>query len=597
MSKLTQRTTLQILSLSIGLLFFAACRAPAWCTSGALRCIPQTADSSAKSYWDNCETGQSSQTRSIPDSPLSRTQDDAVSQTLPPENSSNGTHTNLKLRLAGYSLMSATDEPEPQADELKSSKPSPFQLPPALPGADTPPLVIPKPASKPEDKVRVERERAAAFSQLYPAIPALEKVPGASPDSASGQLGLEELQTIARQCHPELRAKAAAVEAARGLMIQAGLPPNPTVGYQADTVRTLFTQGYQGAYIQQTFVTAQKLGLAAQAAAADHANAYLDLQKTWYTVISEVRRQYFRSLAARQRLQLAEALSELSERAYQTQIELVKAGEAAPYEPLQLHVLTTQSRATFFQAQQDALAAWRALAAAIGQPDLPPTMLAGRIDCQVPIIQYEEALQRLLIVHTDLQTAKNLVSKNKTLVTLADRTPIPNLNAGVVVQHDDTFEPGTTTYNLMLGGAVPIFDRNQGNRVATRAELVRASQNVTSTTNQLTSQLALSFAGYESNRKLAASFRNDALSDQVRAYRGIYQRYHADPTSIGFNDIIVAQQTLAATLTQYLTILQSQWEGAINVAELLQVDDLFQLGPQIEVAQFPDVTSDLPTTN
>ncbi len=191
-------------------------------------------------------------------------------------------------------------------------------------------------------------------------------------------------------------------------MIQAGLPPNPQVGYQADTVRTLFTDGYQGAYLQQTFITARKLGLAAEAAAVDHANAYLALRKSWYTVVSEVRRQYFNTLAARKRLELAEALWKLTEQSYRSQVELVKVGEAAAYEPLQLRVLTTQAKATVVQAQQDSIAAWRALAATVGVVNLEPAKLEGRIDCPVPQIEYEIAVDRLMAVHTDIQSARNL---------------------------------------------------------------------------------------------------------------------------------------------------------------------------------------------
>jgi cobalt-zinc-cadmium efflux system outer membrane protein len=414
-------------------------------------------------------------------------------------------------------------------------------------------------------------------------------LPGAAPDLAAGVMGLDELQELARSNQPRLRAAAAAVETARGQMIQAGLPPNPNVGYEADTVRTANTNGYHGVYIQQTLITARKLGLAAEAAAVDHANASLDLQRTWYDVITEVRRQYFNTLAARQRLQLAEAFLQLSERAYRTQIDLVKAGAAAAYEPLQLRVLTTQARAAVIQAQQESLAAWRTLAAAVGLPDLPPSALDGRIDCPVPEIDYETAAARLLAIHTDLQIARNLISKNRTLVTLADRTPIPDINVGVVVQRDYTFSPGTTTYNLMLGGPVPVFDRNQGNRIAKRAELVRATQTVPQTEYELLAQLAPAYARYKSNRQLASSFRTSALRDQVRVYRGIYQRYHADPTGIAFNDIIVAQQTMSATLTQYVGILQAQWEGVVDVAELLQVDDIFQLGPAVDVAQIPQL--------
>ncbi len=155
------------------------------------------------------------------------------------------------------------------------------------------------------------------------------------------------------------------------------------------------------------------------------------------------------------------------------------------------------------------------------------------------------------------------------------------------MQNDDTFTPGTTTYNLLLGGALPVFDRNQGNRVAARADLVKASETAQSISNQLVAQLAPAYATYQTNRLMAASFRTEALQDQVRSYRGIYQRYHTDPAGIGFNDIVVAQQTLASTLNQYLQILQSQWLGLVNVGELLQVDDIFALGPTADVAQIP----------
>jgi len=480
-----------------------------------------------------------------------------------------------------------------RAKVAQDRQPNPFQLPSVLPGADTPPLSVPRQANdaKGKDKEAAEKEREAAFAKLYPVQISQPQIAAAAPDASLGMMGLEEFQQLTHDNHPGVRAAAAAVETARGLMIQAGLPPNPSIGYEADTVRTAFTNGYQGAYIQQTFITARKLGLAAEAAAVDHANASLNLQKVWYSTISEVRRQYFNTLSARQRLQLAEGLLTLSDRAYQTQIELVKAGEAAAYEPLQLRVLTTQARATVVQAQQDSLAAWRSLSAAVGVPSLQPSALAGRIDCKVPEVDYDAAAARMIAVHTDLQISRNLVGKNRTLVTLADRTPIPDVNVGVVVQHDYTFNPGTTTYNLILGGAIPVFNQNQGNRVAARAELVKSTLNINDTQNQLIGQLAPVFSKYQANRQLASSFRTDALADQVRAYRGIYQRYHTDPTGIGFNDIIVAQQTLAATLTQYLSILQAQWQGTVDVGELLQVDDLFQLGPPVEVAQIPDLTT------
>jgi len=54
--------------------------------------------------------------------------------------------------------------------------------------------------------------------------------------------------------------------------------------------------------------------------------------------------------------------------------------------------------------------------------------------------------------------------------------------------------------------------------------------------------------------------------------------------------VIVAQQTVAQVLNQYLDILQSQWQSLVDIGELLQVDDLMELGPLSQVATVPDVT-------
>ena len=528
---------------------FVGCRVPNWCAYRSLGSVPCTADVSSRPYFEQC-----SETGSV-ESPGDKT----LSPLIPA-----------------------------MRDETKSQlrqRDSPLTLPKEFPGAATPPLSLPR--NDADGRPLDPAQQKENILKLYAEFPALPFEPLALPDASHGLIGLEDLQQIARENHPGLRASAASVEAARGLMIQAGLPPNPNFGYEADTVRTLNTPGYHGAYLQQTFITARKLGLAAQAAAVDYANAEVNQRKTWVTVRSAVRRSFFQVLATRKLVVLARALSELSENAYQSQIKLVIAGEAAPYEPLQMRVLTLQSRANLIRSQQESIAAWRILAAAVAVPSLEPTELRGQIDCPVPEIEYEIALAQMTAVHTDLQIAENLIGKNRTLVTLADRVPIPDLNVGFVLQRDYTFTPGTNTYNLMLGGAVPVWNKNQGNRITARAELIRSMQIVSDTQNQLIAKLAPMYGAYKSNRQLAQSYRAEALSDQVRAYRGIYQRYLTDPSGISFNDVIVAQQTLGSVLNQYIDTLQSQWQSTVDLGELLQVDDLFQMGEPAEVAKIP----------
>jgi hypothetical protein len=86
---------------------------------------------------------------------------------------------------------------------------------------------------------------------------------------------------------------------------------------------------------------------------------------------------------------------------------------------------------------------------------------------------------------------------------------------------------------------------------------------------------------------LAESFRAEALRDQVRTYRGIYERYRNDPQGIQFNDVVVAQQTLALTLNQYIDVLGNQWQAVVDIGQLLQVDDIFLMGDAVHVAPIP----------
>ncbi len=72
---------------------------------------------------------------------------------------------------------------------------------------------------------------------------------------------------------------AAAVESAQGNAIQVGLPPNPSFGFEADTIGSGGTAGQQGAKYEQLIKTAGKLKLAQNAALMDVVNAQVALRR------------------------------------------------------------------------------------------------------------------------------------------------------------------------------------------------------------------------------------------------------------------------------------------------------------------------------
>jgi outer membrane protein TolC len=93
----------------------------------------------------------------------------------------------------------------------------------------------------------------------------------------------------------------------------------------------------------------------------------------------------------------------------------------------------------------------------------------------------------------------------------------------------------------------------------------------------LFTNLADTFARYETNRQTDEQYHNSILVDQVRAYRRAYQRYQVGLDS-DFNDVVTSQQTLASTISTYIQLLGDQWQAVADLAGLMQCDDIFAMG-------------------
>ncbi|MBM3999697.1 MAG: TolC family protein [Planctomycetes bacterium] len=480
--------------------------------------------------------------------------------------------------IPGASERSGTQSPDGPSSGLA-------RLPDGFPGAAAPPLALP-----PREGNTPSEAWLSAFDGLYPALPTPPETGQPETGQPEGErLSLATLQAMAMEHSPRILQVAGEVESARGSMIQAGLYPNPWIGYQSDTVNTANTRGYHGIGISQDIVTMGKVALSRQAAGFDLQVAELALERTRFEVASDLRARYFELVVLAERRKLAHAMTGLCDRIYQAQVDLARGGETAPYEPMQLRVLSLQSRGELERIDQSSLGAWRRLAATIGVPELPMSDLSGRADDAIPLVDFDRLAARMLANHTDLRTAWNQVAKAEVLLRLAEVTPFPNLTVTTAIQRDYTFVPGTTSYNLQVGGDVPVFDRNQGNIVTARGNLYQAEQSVDRARNALLGDLAEAFSRYEANRRIARTYRNGALPDQVRVFRAIYDRYRTDPLELRFNDVVVAQQTLGSLLNQYLDLLGGQWNALVDLGRVAQADDLFSLGAVEEVEPIPEI--------
>jgi len=472
----------------------------------------------------------------------------------------------------------------------------PLQIPLELPGVEPEPELPkePKAREKALEEIRKKREKELAVP-----LPPLGEMAKPEPGPNGKPLSLSDLQALAQSNSPVLRAATADVQAARGAAIQAGAYPNPNFGYEGDTIGTGSGTpgaggGYQGGFVEQIIKTAGKLKLAQAAAVMDLFNAELALRRAQSDLASQVRAGYFAVLVARENARVALALARFSDAVYQVQIVKGKpAIISAGYEPFAARVLAFQARAFLLQARNHYTATWKQLAATLGLPGMPPTELAGRVDMPIPIFEYEKALARLLSTHTDVLTARNTLQKARYNLRFAQVTPIPDVDLRVMVQKDFTTPPFLVTPSLQVSVPIPVWDRNSGNIMQAQGQLMRAIEEDHRVRDDLTSRLAEAFERYQNNRAILEYYRTRLLPDQVRAFRGIYDRYHQELDKVSFNDVITSQQTLATLVQNYVATLGAMWTAVVDVANLLQTNDLFQVGleppPTQPVAPVPDL--------
>ncbi len=478
------------------------------------------------------------------------------------------------------------DGPNPASnDEPKTQTPDRLQIPDAfLPGGPLPHIELPQDRNDPR--------REQILNQLFPPMPAPGPDPQAAPGPEGRPLTLADLQRLALADNPQFRQARANIEAMRGAALEAGLYPNPSVGFENDTAGTSGRGGYLGGFFNQVIKTGDKLQLQRAVAVMDLRNAELAFARAKTDLTHSVRGGYFAVLTARENMRISRALADFSAAVYEIEVEnLHKGGFAVPYEAMQLRVLAWQAQANLIQARNRYTSAWKQLAASLGLPGMHPTDLAGRIDMPIPVYDHAAVLAHALQAHTDVLTAENSLLQAKFRLALAKVQVVPDVTLNVVLQKDFTGPPFGTVYSVQAGVPVPIFDRNQGGVMQAQAQLVSASDEGHRVRDDLTTRLATAFEAYENNRVLLRLYRDNILPDQVRAYRATYERFmkEAPPppppgapavitSTPAFADVVVAQQNLAQSLTTYVSTVGAMWQAVADTADVLQTDDLFQLG-------------------
>jgi outer membrane protein, heavy metal efflux system len=463
---------------------------------------------------------------------------------------------------------------------LNPPPPGKFELtiPKAVPGSEVPLVTLPTDAA----------ERPAAVARLFPELPPLPEEPVALPGPDGHPYTLADLQRLAAANNPTLRQAASDVEAARGLMIQAGLYPNPNIGYGNNPDNNNTGSGVQGAFVEQLIKTGGKLTIAVAGARMAMIAAELALKQARFSLATTIRGDFYTLLVAKETVRVNRGLAHFTDEIFRLQADLLGGGFAASHEPTALRSQAFVVRLAYKQSIANYIYAWKELVADLGLKQLPLSAVAGQVDRLIPYYDYDEVLAHVVKNHTNILTARANLDQARYNLKGARVTPVPDVDVTAWLFKEHMIQPFQNYFVLQLGIPFPLWDRNQGNIIAADAALIRAVEGPHAAEVALTTNLATAYANYKNNLFAMDYYRRNILPDQVRYYRGVFQRRRIDPNA-AFGDLVQAQQTLVADVTAYLGILGSLWTSVVSVADFLQTDDLYQLGKPLALPELPDL--------
>lgn len=397
-------------------------------------------------------------------------------------------------------------------------------------------------------------------------VPAPEPV--ASNDAAP--LSLNDLEQMALENNPGIAEAWANIQATRGRWVQAGLPPNPRLGYSGQQLGSGGQAEQQGVYIEQEFIRGGKLRLGRAVANQEIVHAEQEFEVQRRRVLTDVQMGYYAVLCAQRRLELTDELVRVGNEATKAAQNLFEKGEGSRRDLLQARIESRSAETFRQQARNQHMAAWRMLAAVLGSPGMPPRTLVGKIDEAETQIAWEQSLQRLLSESPELAAAFVQVERARWAVDQARAQAVPDVNVQGIVQSDNG--TGSTNGSLLVSFPIPVLNRNQGGIRQAESELVAAERAAQRMELAMQHRLAPVFERYISSRNRVDNFRGGILGDAEESLKLTRQGYQAGELS--FLNLLTAQRTYFQANLNYVEALCSMWAASTEIEGLLLTNSL-----------------------
>jgi cobalt-zinc-cadmium efflux system outer membrane protein len=218
---------------------------------------------------------------------------------------------------------------------------------------------------------------------------------------------------------------------------------------------------------------------------------------------------------------------------------------------------------------------WRSLAALMGRPDVPQTIVSGDLEHGWPELDENQIVEEISGKSPAVRIAEAGNLRAQSEIAQAKRLYIPDLQLRGGMEYNNDLlgaAPHSKGWEGLAEVQVPLFNRNQGNVAAAAAELDRAKLEKRRIELTLRSRAASIIDEYSSAKLMAIEYRDEILPRAKKSYSLMLQKYGEMLASAP--RVIESQRKLYELQTQYILALETVWSTGIDLQGYLLTDGL-----------------------
>ena len=391
---------------------------------------------------------------------------------------------------------------------------------------------------------------------------------GEAQDGQPPKLTLAYLSRLGMESHPLLRRDAARINSAAGQSLQAGLYPNPAF----DTNNPQIFNGTQGTALNvgftQELVVKGKLRLDRAAAMRAQQQSQFALVQDRYSLLAQIRNQFYQTLAAQYRVDVLNRLLKLTDASVKISQERAKGGTGDQTEVLLLTIDYDRTRADLENAMRMLDGERKQLAAIVGYPGLVQEQVVGSLEATPPSFDEEYMQQFVTSENALVQISKLDIDKNQILLKRAEVEPYPNITIGPAYQYG--FNKTQEQFWMTVTFPIPTSNRNQGNIQSARADIKDSVDTLGTVQLELLRKVADLSSTHRGALEQAEQYKSRIIPDARESLRLARSGFEAGVFE--FSVYLQAQRTLMDVAKDYVDILERVWTSAADLSGLLQMD-------------------------